>query len=119
MLYNLVMWLQTVTPAPATGTSSISLIGVATLLIPVIYIVLQIIKQAWTSLSGVTAIVVNFALTAIAYVIALPQDQWFTMSTLLALATTVAGAAGIHGTVKGLLKGSEPTPSTPAEKLVK
>jgi len=118
MLYQWAIWLQTAAPAPATGTSTISLVGVATILIPVVYIILQIVKQAWTSLSGVSAIVVNFLITAIAYVIALPKEQWFTLTTLLALATTVAGAAGIHGTVKSLVKGPPP-PSPEVEKLVK
>ena len=100
----LAMWLQGVVPATAS-----KLITVAAVLIPVVYIILQLLKKALPQISGVGAIVVNFVISAVGYVIALPQDQWFTMTTLLALATTVAGAAGVHGTVSSLsAKGNTP-----------
>ncbi len=68
------------------------------------YIALQLIRQAMPTIAGVWAILLNFGLSSVAYVIALPHEQWFTLATLLALASTVAGAAGIHGTVKSLTK---------------
>lgn len=111
MVSVIAMWLQTGTPVPPTGTSSLSVTAVATILIPVVYIVVQLLKKALPQISGVTAIIVNFVISALGYVVALPQDQWFTMTTLLALATTVAGAAGVHGTVSALSGGESKTGS--------
>ncbi len=106
----LAMWLQ----APAVQAVQASrLIAIATVLIPVVYIILQLLKKALPSISGVWAVIVNFLITAIAYVIALPHEQWFTMNTLLALATTVAGAAGVHGTINALGAQQQDKPPTP------
>lgn len=104
LTYVWALLLQTV--PPTTGVTR--LIAVATIAIPVVYIILQTVKKAIPSLTGVWAIIVNLVLTSITYVIGLPQEQWFTMNTLLALAASAAGAAGIHGTVKSLSAPSAP-----------
>lgn len=97
-MFALLLLLQVAAvPAPTSR-----LIAVATILIPVAYIGVLLVKQAFPSISGGWAVLFNFVVSALGFVIALPQAQWFTMTTLMALAVTVAGAAGIHGTVKSL-----------------
>ena len=53
-------------------------------------------------LTGWVAIAVNVLLSAGGLLIAIPADQLYTQSTLLALVTTVLSAAGIHGTVSAM-----------------
>ena len=85
---------------PVVGQTT--LIKVATLLAPVVFIAVLLLKQAMPGISGIWAVVLNFVTTSLAYMLALPEAQWFTLSTLLALAATVAAAAGIHGTINSL-----------------
>ncbi|MGH3429720.1 MAG: hypothetical protein ACRDQZ_19485 [Mycobacteriales bacterium] len=90
------------TPAPSPSGTPSRLLSVAAISFPVVYIVLQLIKKWLPQVGGIGAILLNFALSAGAYMIGLPQDQWFTMATLIALATSVSAAAGIHGTVSSM-----------------
>jgi hypothetical protein len=70
-----------------------------------VYGILQAAKRipALTKyLTGWVAIAVNVLLSAGGLLIAIPADQLYTQSTLLALITTVLSAAGIHGTVSAM-----------------
>ena len=85
---------------PVVGQTT--LIKVATLLAPVVFMAVLLLRQAMPGIGGIWAVVLNFTTTSLAYVLALPRAEWFTTSTLLALAATMAAAAGIQGTIKSL-----------------
>lgn len=67
-----------------------------------VYAVLQVGKKIFPSLGGVWALVLNFALSGLGFLVSVPSDQLFSLTTLVGLITAVAASAGIHGTVKSL-----------------
>ncbi len=67
-----------------------------------VYPILQLLKKVFPQISGVWAIVFNVALAIFGYLVTVQPAQLFSVDTLLALLSTVAAAAGIHGTIKSL-----------------
>jgi hypothetical protein len=59
-------------------------------------------------ITGWKAVLLNGLLTAGGLLVTIPADQLYTLNTLLSLVATMAGSAGIHGTVTAL---SKPTPA--------
>ena len=71
-----------------------------------VYAVLQVLKKIFPSLSGPWALALNIALSVGGVLVAVPPDQLLSVETLVTVLTSVAAAAGIHGTVKNLASGS-------------
>lgn len=81
-------------------------------IITIVYAVVQSLKQApWfsTYVKGWWAVAVNSVFAATGILVLIPENQLYTLNTLLLLINTVLGAAGIHGTVSTLR-----TPTVPA-----
>jgi hypothetical protein len=68
-----------------------------------VYGVLQAVKKIpGINPTGWVAVLFNLLLTACGLLVVIPADQLYTTGTLIALLTSAASAAGIHGTVKSL-----------------
>jgi hypothetical protein len=92
----LLLLLITITVPPAAKTLVV---------IGVVYAIVQGLKKApWfsTYLKGWWAVGVNYIFTATGLLIFIPENQLYTVNTLMMLVTTGLGAAGIHGTVATL-----------------
>jgi len=73
--------------------------------IALVYPIIQGLKKipAFTAdLTGWWAILLNVLLSAGGLIITIPADQLYTLNTAMLLVTTIAGAAGIHGTVSAM-----------------
>jgi hypothetical protein len=100
---------QTAT-APAPPSQAVGATGLlerVAAIIAIVYPLLQGLKKLFPGLGGYVAIALNVALAATGFLVSVPSDQWFQLSTIIAFVSAVLGAAGIHGTVKALS-----TPST-------
>ena len=85
-----------------------------------VYGVLQGLKKIpalWPYITGWKAIALNGLLTAAALLATIPAEQLYTTNTLLALVTTMAGSAGIHGTVTAMNKPAAPANALKPHKL--
>jgi len=94
---------------PAAPADALSTTGLATrvaAIMAAVYAVLQGLKQFFPSIGGIGAIIINVALSVLGFLVSVPADQLFTISTLLGLITAIAGSAGIHGTISSLSKKS-------------
>ena len=76
-----------------------------------VYAILQVVKKIFPSLTGWYALALNFALSALGFLVTIPTDQLLSINTLVGLLTAVAASAGIHGTVKNLGPSSSPAPA--------
>lgn len=72
-----------------------------------VYSILQAAKASpWLGqyITGWFALILNGALTVLAYVATVPSAQLYSWTTVTAIIITVLGGAGIHGSVKNLLQ---------------
>jgi sugar phosphate permease len=99
--FPLLLIAQAAPAAPAVATSvplAAKILGVAA----VVYTVLQAVKKFIPALSGPWAIVLNLVFSILGFVVTVPADQLFSLSTVLAVLSAAGTAAGAHGTIKSL-----------------
>jgi len=72
-----------------------------------VYGILQAAKASpWLGqyITGWWALLLNGALTIVAFVLTIPASQLYSWGTLTAILVTILGSAGIHGSVKTLIQ---------------
>jgi hypothetical protein len=96
LLLPVAAWAQDVTPE---ASGAVSLAGKVIVIAGMVAAIVQGIKKL-INLSGVGAMVLNGIASVVALIAVTPADQLFTIQTLIALITTILGAAGIHSLLR-------------------